>query len=65
MHINRRLQSILRRRRPSIFDVIPRGSQSHLAKDSINPQPFPPHELGAAIADGIASLKRSNESIQA
>ncbi len=50
MNIDRRLLSILGRRLPAIYDVIPRGPQSPFSKVALNPQPLPPHELGAAIA---------------
>jgi hypothetical protein len=47
MLIDRRLLAILGRRTPAIYDVIPRGP---LSKVALNPQPLPPHEVGAAIA---------------
>jgi hypothetical protein len=55
MTIDRRLLAIIGRRFPAIFDVIPRGplavaSVSRYAEVALNPQPLPPHELGAAIA---------------
>jgi hypothetical protein len=56
MSIDRRLLSIIGRRLPAIYDVIPRGPQSRFFLQSrssevaLNPQPLPPHELGAAIA---------------
>ena len=55
MSIDRRLLAIIGRRLPSIYDVIPRGPQSRfspnrLSEVALNPQPLPPHELGAAIA---------------
>lgn len=55
MVISRRLLAIIGRRIPAIYDVIPRGplsqlSQSRLSAVALNPQPLPPHELGAAIA---------------
>jgi hypothetical protein len=59
MPISRRLLAILGRRFPAIYDVIPRGPQSllrqgRLAEVALNPQPLPPHELGAAIAAEFA-----------
>jgi hypothetical protein len=50
MPIHRRLLAILGRRLPAIYDVIPRGPLGRLAEVALNPQPLPPHELGAAIA---------------
>ncbi len=50
MVINRRLLFILGRRLPVIYDIIPHGPLSRLSKVALNPQPLPPHELGAAIA---------------
>jgi hypothetical protein len=55
MSIDRRLLAIIGRRIPAIYDVIPRGPQSRFSSDrlsqvALNPQPLPPHELGAAIA---------------
>jgi len=50
MSISRRLLAIIGRRFPAIYDVIPRGPQGRLAEVALNPQPLPPHELGAAIA---------------
>jgi hypothetical protein len=55
MAIDRRLLAIIGRRIPAIYDVIPRGPLSHLSRVrfsevALNPQPLPPHELGAAIA---------------
>jgi hypothetical protein len=55
MSIDRRLLAIIGRRLPSIYDVIPRGPQgrfspNRLSEVALNPQPLPPHELGAAIA---------------
>lgn len=50
MPIDRRLLAIIGRRIPAIYDVIPRGPQNRLAQVALNPQPLPPHELGAAIA---------------
>ncbi|MBS0496024.1 MAG: hypothetical protein JSR51_00015 [Proteobacteria bacterium] len=54
MSIDRRLLSIIGRRFPAIYDVIPRGPQAvfvnRLSEVALNPQPLPPHELGAAIA---------------
>ena len=52
MSIDRRLLSIIGRRLPAIYDVIPRGPQmrfaSRFSEVALNPQPLPPHELGAA-----------------
>ena len=55
MSIDRRLLAIIGRRLPAIYDVIPRGplrrfSQDRSSEVALNPQPLPPHELGAAIA---------------
>jgi len=53
MSIDRRLLAIIGRRVPAIYDVIPRGPLgrvSRFAEVALNPQPLPPHELGAAIA---------------
>ena len=50
MSIDRRLLAILGRRLPAIYDVIPRGPLSRFSEVALNPQPLPPHELGAAIA---------------
>lgn len=53
MPIDRRLLAIIGRRLPAIYDVIPRGPLgrvSRLSEAALNPQPLPPHELGAAIA---------------
>jgi hypothetical protein len=50
MSINRRLLAIIGQRLPAIFDIIPRGSLRSLSTFSLNPQPLPPQELGAAIA---------------
>ncbi|ESY64747.1 hypothetical protein NKI77_25675 [Mesorhizobium opportunistum] len=51
MQLNKKLLAIIGRRIPAIYDVIPRGPQGRLAQIALNPQPLPPHELGAAIAD--------------
>lgn len=50
LELNSRLLAIIGRRVPAIYDVIPRGPQGRLAQVALNPQPLPPHELGAAIA---------------
>ncbi len=53
MAIDRRLLAIIGRRIPAIYDVIPRGPLSRMSgylEVALNPQPLPPHELGAAIA---------------
>jgi hypothetical protein len=50
MSIDRRLLAILGRRLPAIYDIIPRGPLSRFSEVALNPQPLPPHELGAAIA---------------
>ena len=50
MSIDRRLLVILGRRLPAIYDIIPRGPLSRFSEVALNPQPLPPHELGAAIA---------------
>lgn len=54
MSINRKLLAIIGRRFPAIYDVIPRGPLSHFSRVALNPQPLPPHELGAAIAAEFA-----------
>jgi hypothetical protein len=54
MPINRRLLVIIGQRFPAIFDVIPRGPLSRFSEVALNPQPLPPHELGAAIAAEFA-----------
>lgn len=51
--LNARLLAIIGKRNPAIYDVIPRGPQGRLANAALNPQPLPPHELGAAIAADI------------
>ncbi|RRI03876.1 hypothetical protein EH240_09235 [Mesorhizobium tamadayense] len=51
MQLNKKLLAIIGKRIPAIFDVIPRGPQGRLAQIALNPQPLPPHELGAAVAD--------------
>lgn len=51
MSIDRRILAILGARLPAIFDIIPRGPLSLVA---LNPQPLPPHELGAAVAAEFA-----------
>ncbi|WP_165246556.1 hypothetical protein [Paludisphaera soli] len=50
LSIDGRLLAILGRRNPAIYDIIPQGPLSYLSRVSLNPQPLPPHELGAAIA---------------
>jgi hypothetical protein len=55
MPISLRLLAILGRRFPALYDLIPRGPQGlllqgRLSEVALNPQPLPPHELGAAIA---------------
>lgn len=50
MLIDRRLLSIIGRRFPAIYDVIPRGPLGRLSWVALNPQPLPPAELGAALA---------------
>jgi hypothetical protein len=50
MSIDRQLLAILGRRLPAIYDIIPRGPLGRFAEVALNPQPLPPHELGAAIA---------------
>ena len=54
MSINRKLLAIIGRRFPAIYDVIPRGPLSYTSRVALNPQPLPPHELGAAIAAEFA-----------
>ena len=51
MQLSKKLLAIIGKRIPAIYDVIPRGQQGRLAQIALNPQPLPPHELGAAIAD--------------
>ncbi|TPN86484.1 hypothetical protein FJ987_06290 [Mesorhizobium sp. CU2] len=51
MQLNKKLLAIIGKRIPAIYDVIPRGPQGLLAQVALNPQPLPPHELGAAVAD--------------
>src|SRR4051812_11790338 len=48
--LNAKLLAIIGRRIPAIYDVIPHGPQGRLAAVALNPQPLPPHELGAAVA---------------
>jgi hypothetical protein len=50
MSISRRLLAIIGRRLPAIYDIIPHGPQGRFSAVALNPQPLPPHELGAAIA---------------
>lgn len=54
MTINRHLLAIIGRRLPAIYDIIPHGPQSRLSRIALNPQPLPPHEMGAAIAAEFA-----------
>ena len=59
MAISRQLLAIIGRRRPAIFDVFPDGPLSvrslvRYSEVALNPQPLPPHELGAAIAGEFA-----------
>lgn len=51
MQLNKKLLAIIGKRIPAIYDVIPHGPQWRFAQVALNPQPLPPHELGAAIAD--------------
>ncbi|TGQ56117.1 hypothetical protein EN836_04945 [Mesorhizobium sp. M1C.F.Ca.ET.193.01.1.1] len=51
MQLNKKLLAIIGKRIPAIYDVIPHGPQGGLARVALNPQPLPPHELGAAVAD--------------
>lgn len=51
MQLSKKLLAIIGKRIPAIYDIIPRGPQGRLAQIALNPQPLPPHELGAAIAD--------------
>jgi hypothetical protein len=51
MQLNKKLLAIIGKRIPAIYDVIPHGPQWRLAQIALNPQPLPPHELGAAIAN--------------
>lgn len=67
MPINRQLLAIIGQRLPAVFDVIPHGPQRSLSAVTLNPQPLPPHELGAAIAaEFLQSLwlaKRSGQDL--
>jgi hypothetical protein len=57
MTINRRILAILGARFPAVHDVIPRGPLGLFVNSrfsELNPQPLPPHELGAAIAAEFA-----------
>jgi hypothetical protein len=59
MSISRRLLAIIGQRLPAVYDVIPRGPQRFFLQGrssevALNPQPLPPHELGAAIAAEFA-----------
>ena len=49
--MNKKLLAIIGKRFPGIYDVIPRGPQGGLARVALNPQPLPPHELGAVVAE--------------
>ncbi|SFP55816.1 hypothetical protein SAMN03159463_04445 [Mesorhizobium sp. NFR06] len=51
MQLNKKLLAIIGKRFPAIYDVIPRGPQAGLVRVALNPQPLPPHELGAAVAE--------------
>ena len=51
MQLSKKLLAIIGKRIPAIYDVIPHGPQWRLAQVALNPQPLPPRELGAAIAD--------------
>jgi hypothetical protein len=48
--LNARILAIIGRRLPAIYDIIPRSPLSRFSAVMLNPQPLPPHELGAAIA---------------
>jgi hypothetical protein len=50
MAISRKLLSIIGRRYPAVYDLIPRGPLSRFSAIALNPQPLPPYALGAAIA---------------
>ncbi|AZO30422.1 hypothetical protein [Mesorhizobium sp. M1B.F.Ca.ET.045.04.1.1] len=50
MQLNKKLLAIIGKRFPAIYDVIPHGPQGGV-RVALNPQPLPPHELGAAVAD--------------
>jgi hypothetical protein len=57
MSINRRILAIIGARFPAVYDLIPRGPlgfQVQSRFSELNPQPLPPHELGAAIAAEFA-----------
>ena len=51
MQLSKKLLAIIGKRIPAFYDVIPHGPQWRLAQIALNPQPLPPHEVGAAIAD--------------
>jgi hypothetical protein len=61
MQLNKKLLAIIGKRIPAIYDVIPHGPQWRLAQIALNPQPLPPRELGAAIADEFARSAWSAE----
>lgn len=69
MSIGRCLLAIIGRRFPAIYDVrFPRGplsiaGQSRLSEVALNPQPLPPHEIGAAVASEFIRLAWLSESI--
>ena len=51
MRVNRLLLSIIGRTNPAIYDaVFPRGPTHRLSQVTLNPQPLPPLEMGAALA---------------
>jgi hypothetical protein len=54
MSIDRRILAIIGARFPAVYDLSPRGPLGyfnvHNRFSELNPQPLPPHELGAAIA---------------
>jgi len=53
MVISRQLLTIIGRRFPAAYDIIPRGpllAQAGFSEVALNPQPLPPHALGAAVA---------------
>lgn len=69
MTSEQRLLSLIGRRLPAIFDVIPRGPQrlhglhDHLSEVALNPQPLPPEQLGAALALEFAHMAWTAERL--
>lgn len=60
MATSRRLLAIIGKRFPAIYDVIPHGPQrrfsDRFSEVALNPQPLPPHELGARIASEFVHM---------